>query len=134
VEKQKHRILIIDDDYDNLQLTKDILEYGGFEPFDFLSPQLALGAFKQNPNFYDLIVMDIGTKELDGREVYSEIKKLNSTAKIFIFTGMEIKCNEFKKICPSFNEEMVIKKPVKMESLINTITDATNSGLRLQNL
>jgi len=54
LEKQKHRILIIDDDYDNLQLTKDILQYGGFETYDFLDPQLALDIFHQNPNLYDL--------------------------------------------------------------------------------
>ena len=36
------RILILDDDLDNLQLTKDMLQFGGFETYDFLNPQLAL--------------------------------------------------------------------------------------------
>jgi DNA-binding NtrC family response regulator len=127
MEQQKHRVLIIDDDYDNRQLTKDILQYGGFETYDFDSPQLALDAFKQNPNFYDFVVIDVWLDELDGRQVYSEIKKLSPTSKVFIFTGMEIKSNEFKKICPSFDERQVIKKPIKVNTLINTITNATNS-------
>lgn len=125
MENQKHRILIIDDDYDNRQLTKDALQYGGFETYDYASPQLALEAFKQNPNFYDLVVIDVWLDELDGRQVYSEIKKLNPNSKILIFTGMEIKSDEFKKICPTFSEKQVIMKPAKMNTLINTITNAT---------
>jgi DNA-binding NtrC family response regulator len=125
VKNQKHRILIIDDDYDNRQLTKDILQYGGFDTYDFPSPQLALDAFKQNPNFYDLVVVDTWLDELDGRQVYSDIKKLNPNSKVFIFTGMEIESNSFKEICPSFNEQQVIKKPVRINTLINTITNAT---------
>jgi two-component system, OmpR family, response regulator len=127
MEQQKHRILIIDDDYDNRQLTIDVLQYGGFDTYDFASPQLALDAFRQNPNFYDFVVIDIWLDELDGIQVYSEIKKLSPTSKVFIFTGMEIKSNEFKKICPSFDERQVIKKPIKVNTLINTITNATNS-------
>jgi DNA-binding NtrC family response regulator len=103
-EEQKHRILIIDDDFDNRQLTKDILQYGGFETYDFDSPQSALDAFKQNTKFYDLVIIDTWLDELDGKQVYSEIKKVNPTSKVLIFTGMEIESNEFKKICPTFDE------------------------------
>jgi DNA-binding NtrC family response regulator len=126
VKNQKHRILIIDDDYDNRQLTKDILQYGGFDTYDFASPKLALDAFRENPNFYDLVVIDVWLYELDGRQIYSEIKKLKPTAKVFIFTGMEIESNKFKEICPSFSEQQVIKKPVKINTLINAIANATN--------
>jgi DNA-binding NtrC family response regulator len=124
VRNQK-RILIIDDDFDNRQLTKDILQFAGFETYDFASPQLALDAFKQNPNFYDLVIIDVWLYELDGRQVYSEIKKLSPSSNVLIFTGMEIKSDEFKKICPTFNEKQVIKKPAKINTLINTITNAT---------
>ena len=49
MDKKNQRILILDDDLDNLQLTKDMLQFGGFETNDFLNPQLALDLFKQNP-------------------------------------------------------------------------------------
>jgi CheY-like chemotaxis protein len=48
MEKENRRILILDDDLENLQLTKDMLQFGGFETYDFQSPQLALEVFKQN--------------------------------------------------------------------------------------
>ncbi len=68
MEKNKRRIMIIDDDLDNLQLTKDILQFSGYEIYDFINPRLALDTFKQNPNLYDLVLMDVRMKELDGRE------------------------------------------------------------------
>lgn len=124
MEKQKHRILIIDDDYDNLQLTKDILQYGGFETYDFLDPQLALDIFHQNPDLYDLIVIDIKMEKLNGMQVYKEIKKVSPAAKVFVFTGMEVNGNKFKDVCPSFNEQQIIKKPVRVNALIKIMKEA----------
>ena len=90
MEKENRRILILDDDLDNLQLTKDILQFGGFETYDFLSPQLALDVFKQNPQLYDLILVDVKMEEMDGRLVYKEIKQINPKAKVLVFTGLEL--------------------------------------------
>ncbi len=59
MEKEKRRILIIDDDLDNLQLSKDVLQFNGFETYDFIDPRLALDTFKQSPQSYDLVLMDI---------------------------------------------------------------------------
>jgi DNA-binding NtrC family response regulator len=102
VENPKQRIMIVDDDYDSLWLTKDFLQYGGFETYDFQDPQLALETFYQNPNSYDLILLDIKMKELDGMQVYKKIKEACPAAKVFVFTGMELDSNKFRSICPSF--------------------------------
>ena len=110
--------MIVDDDYDNLKLTKDILQYGGFETYDFQDPQLALDTFYQNPNSYDLILLDIKMKELDGMQVYKKIKEACPAAKVFVFTGMEVDSNKFRSICPSFTEQQLIKKPVRVDTMI----------------
>ena len=127
MEKENRRILILDDDLDNLQLTKDILQFGGFETYDFLSPQLALDVFKQNPQLYDLILIDVKMEEIDGRLVYKEIKQINPKAKVLVFTGLELDVADFRNICPSFNKKQVIRKPVRMSSLVKTINGALNS-------
>ena len=127
MEKKNQRILILDDDLDNLQLTKDVLQFGGFETYDFLNPQLALDLFKQNPQLFDLIIIDVKMEEMDGRLVYKEIKQINPNAKVLIFTGLELDTDEFRKICPSFSEKEVIRKPVRMSSLMKTITDTLKS-------
>ena len=127
MEKENRRILILDDDLDNLQLTKDILQFSGFETYDFLNPQLALDVFKQNPQLYDLILLDVKMEEMDGRLVYKEIKQINPKAKVLVFTGLELDVDDFRNICPSFNEKQVIHKPVRMSSLVKTINGALNS-------
>jgi CheY-like chemotaxis protein len=119
--------LILDDDFDNLQLTKDMLQFSGFETYDFQSPQLALEVFKQKPESYNLILIEIRMKEMDGRLVYKEIKQINPNAKVLIFTGLRLDVDEFRSICPSFDEKQVIYKPVFMSSLIKTVYHVLNS-------
>jgi DNA-binding NtrC family response regulator len=95
------------------------------ETYDFLDPQLALDIFHQNPNRYDLIVMDINMEKLNGIQVYKEIKKVSPAAKVFVFTGMEVNGNKFKDICPFlFNEQQIIKKPVRVDTLIKIMKKA----------
>jgi CheY-like chemotaxis protein len=127
MEKEKRRILIIDDDLDNLQLSKDVLQFNGFETYDFIDPRLALDTFKQSPQSYDLILMDIKMQEMDGYFLYKEIKQTNPDAKVLVFTGMILDVNEFKKICPSFEENQLIQKPVRMSSLVKTVNEAMTS-------
>jgi CheY-like chemotaxis protein len=127
MEKENRRILILDDDLDNLQLTKDMLQFSGFETYDFLNPQLALDAYKQNPHLYDLILVDVKMEEMDGRLVYKEIKQINPNAKVLVFTGLHFDVREFRIICPSFDEKQVIHKPVRMGSLVETVNRALDS-------
>ncbi len=124
---EQRRILIIDDDLDNLQLTKDVLQFNGFETYDFINPRQGLDTFKQNPQLYDLVLIDIKMQEMDGYLLYKEIKQTNPNAKVFVFTGMTLDVNEFKKICPSFNEKQLIQKPVRMSLLVKTVNDAVTS-------
>jgi CheY-like chemotaxis protein len=127
MEKVNRRILIIDDDLDNLQLVKDILQFSGFETYDFLSPRMALDVFKQNPQLYDLILVDVKMDEMDGRLAYKEMKQINPNANILVFTGLELDVDDFRNICPSFTEKQVIHKPVRMSSLVNAINGALKS-------
>ena len=125
--EEKRRVLIIDDDLDNLQLSKDMLQFNGFETYDFINPRLALDTFKQSPQSYDLVLMDIKMQEMDGYFLYKEIKQTNPDAKVLVFTGMILDINEFKKICPSFEEKQLIQKPVRMSSLVKTVNETMTS-------
>ena len=60
---------------------------------------------------------------MDGRLVYKEIKQINPNAKILVFTGLQLDVGEFRKICPSFSERQVIRKPVRMSSLMKSINE-----------
>ena len=121
--KKGGRVMIVDDDFDNLQLTKDVLQWNGFETYDFINPRLALHTFKQSPQFFELVIMDIKLQEMDGQSLYKEIKQINPDVKVLVFTGTVLDIDGFKKICPSFDERQVIQKPVRMSSLVKTVND-----------
>ena len=113
--------MIIDDDLDNLQLFKDILQYGGFETYDFNNPKLALEVFKEDPDLYDIVLTDIRMEETDGLLLYKEIKHLRPKANVLVSTAFELDGNDFRKICPSFREDHLIHKPVRVNSLVEKV-------------
>ena len=97
MEKNKGRVMIVDDDSDLLYLTKDILQSNGYETHEFINPTLALEKFKQNPNMYDLVLLDVRMEELDGRQVYKEMKQINPNCKVYLFTGLDIDSMSFSR-------------------------------------
>lgn len=118
---KKKRILILEDDDDILQLLHDALRIDGFEVDAYADPEGAVRSFGNTNANYDLILMDLKLGGVDGRTIYKKFKEHDSAFKICILTGLELDIPAFKKICPSFEEKFLIKKPIKISSMIQTI-------------
>jgi DNA-binding response OmpR family regulator len=69
----KKRILVVDDELDICLVLKIVLENNGFIVDYYCNPILALDEFKSN--FYDLIILDIQMPDMNGIQLYKEIKK-----------------------------------------------------------
>jgi len=69
----KKRILVVDDELDICLVLKIVLENNGFIVNYYCNPILALDEFKSN--FYDLIILDIQMPDMNGIQLYKEIKK-----------------------------------------------------------
>jgi DNA-binding response OmpR family regulator len=67
------RIMVVDDEHDLTLFYRMSLEYHGFEVEVFNDPSQALSNFKTY--YYDLIILDIKMPNMDGFELYKEIKK-----------------------------------------------------------
>ncbi|HEX9320473.1 MAG TPA: hypothetical protein VF884_16190 [Nitrososphaeraceae archaeon] len=52
------------------------------------------------------------------------MKQINPYSKIWVFTGMNVDSNEFRKICLSFEEQQLIRKPARVNSLVKVVSDA----------
>jgi DNA-binding response OmpR family regulator len=117
----KKRILILEDDNDTLYLFGDALRVYGFEVDMFSDPDYALNSFLNRPSNYDLLLMDLRLGEKDGRILYKKFKDFDSAFKICVLTGLEVNIKEFQEICPSFEEKFLIKKPVRISKLVETI-------------
>jgi len=65
------RILVVEDEEDNMQILRDLLTNAGYEMIEAENGEEALAAVKQRP---DLILMDIQIPIIDGYEATRRIK------------------------------------------------------------
>src|ERR687887_1689101 len=93
--KNNNRILLVDDEPDISLLFKTVLKDEGFKVDSFTDPQLALSNFK--PDFYDLVVLDIKMPDMNGFQLYREIKKIDSKLKVCFLTASEMYYEEYRK-------------------------------------
>src|SRR5712692_567132 len=104
-----NRILIVDDEIDITKSIKKGLEQNGFEVGAYNDPLKALSEFK--PDIYDLLLLDIRMPNMNGFELYRELKKKDSAAKVCFITAFEVYQHEFQKVFPSSDVKCFIRKP-----------------------
>ena len=52
--------------------------------------------------------------------------EVDLNAKIFVFTDLEFDCEGFRKFCPFLEDHYLIKNPVRMSSLVETVESVLN--------
>ena len=72
--------MVIDDELDICIMLKVVLESNGFIANYYSNPIVALDEFKSN--FYDLIILDIQMSDINGMQLYREIRKRDIKTKI----------------------------------------------------
>ena len=118
----KQRILIVDDESDITTALKMYLEIQGFQVDAFTDPVYALAQFKAG--LYKLLILDIKMPEMNGFELYTEIKKKDKTVKVFFLTALSDMRNydEFKReVFPKEGERYFIAKPIENEEILKRI-------------
>jgi CheY-like chemotaxis protein len=116
-----YNILLVDDENDVLITMKQILEDSGFLVYPFSNPLEALSAFK--PGVYDFVLIDVKMPQMNGFELYQNIRKRNKNIdiKTCFMTGYDVYYELLKKEFPGLNVGCFISKPVKAEELVNRI-------------
>ena len=118
----KKRILIVDDEKDVGWTLKLILENYGFDIDCFTDSATALEKFK--PNLYDLIILDIRMAEINGFELYDELKSRDSNIKTLFITALssvEPYNTRNSKVYPLRGVRHFMKKPVSSEELLEQV-------------
>ena len=118
------RILIVDDDRDTTMAFKKALMDKGFEQVDTINEALlALNNFKAG--LYDLLIIDIVMPDMDGFELYEEIKKIDDKVKICFITAFEVNYQALRDVFPAATTAddigCFIRKPVYVDDLIKHI-------------
>jgi len=122
----KKRVLVVDDEPDISLILKMVLEDSGFEVHSFEDPISALNSFEVG--LYDLLILDIKMPEMDGFELYHEIRKKDNKVKICFLTASEMYYKKLRneEFC-SLNKDLFIQKPIENEELMKQINKILSS-------
>ena len=127
-DKSIKRILIVDDEPDVTLVLKQVLEANGFETDSYEHPSLALKNFRAN--MYDLLLLDIKMPDINGLDLYQEMRKIDDKVKVCFLTASEMYSEKFRKeeSYGKFDKELFIAKPIENEELLDHLNKIINNS------
>lgn len=115
------KILLVDDEKDDLIVLEKFLKLGGFEVNSFSNPRQALQHYvNTDPYSYDLIISDIRMPEINGFQLYYRLKSIKHDVKILFATCLNI-AEELLTLLPEVGPQQVIQKPIEKEKFIEIV-------------
>ena len=122
----KKKIILVDDEQDILFTYKNFLNDYDYNITSFVDPYLALNYIRDNPTLDDLLViLDIRMKNINGLQLYQQIKAMDPTIKILFVTALDI-IEEILTIVPGLSKEQIMRKPVDKKEFTNTVNKLFN--------
>jgi DNA-binding NtrC family response regulator len=115
-------VMIIDDEFDIVNIFKQGLERRGFHVFGFTEPTLALEHFQLNREKYGLVISDLRMPGMNGYEFVKKVKEIRPEIKVFLMTAFEINDVEFGRLLQNVKIESLIQKPVSLAELTSTVS------------
>ena len=120
--KHSSRILLAEDNLVNQKLAMMMLSKAGYTVQIVSNGRLAVEAFTQNPDQYDLILMDIQMPEMDGLEATRQIREKGFTdIPIVAMTANAMKGDREKCLESGMND--YISKPIKRELVFKILEE-----------
>ena len=115
------RVILVDDEQDILFTYRMFLRAYDYHITSFTDPTIALNYIRDIPNFDDLLViLDIRMKDLNGFQLYQQIKSIDPSIKILFVTSLDI-LDELLSIVPGVIKEQIMRKPVDKKLFTNTV-------------
>ena len=115
------RILLIDDELDDLFVLEEFLTLEVFEVKSFSNSQEALSHYSQlDPSHYDLVISDIRMPGINGLELYRKLKAIKHDIKVIFATCLEI-AEELLTLMPELDQNQLIKKPIEKKQFIDIV-------------
>ena len=114
-------VLLIDDDPSISFLFTQYLRSAGMVVDSFTDPEKALTHFIESDyRYYDLVITDIRMTQLNGFELYQQLKTLDPNVQIIFVTALDI-AQEITTLLPEIKLNQFLIKPVNPNVLINSV-------------
>ena len=116
----KKKILIVEDNEQNMELFRDLLESHGYVVIEATEGETAINKISQE--MPDLILMDIQLPKIDGVEITRRVRENPSlnNIKIIAITAHAMKGDRETFLESGFND--YVSKPIDINSLLQTIS------------
>ncbi len=116
------KVLIVDDNEDITELLSKFLKSKGFETVETNDPLKGLRHIQQEQ--YDIILLDISMPEFSGFNIIQLLATddILKDQNIFIFSAKSFGDNEIKNLLRRDGINGYLKKPMKLDELLTTIT------------
>ena len=111
---ENNKILLVDDEADIALAFRLGLESNGFSVDAYTSSIKALANFKSD--FYKLALLDIKIPEMDGIELYKNIRNKDKKIKICFISAYDVDHHIVKNY-----SACIIKKPITIDDLVKKI-------------
>ena len=118
-------VLVVDDEYDIVNLIKQSLQTNGQKVSAFTDPVMALEDFKVNCKTCSLILSDIRMPGINGYELIKKAKEIHKQVKIVLMSAFEINDKEFHNILPDIKVDAFLQKPFHIQQL-NEVVEKIN--------
>ena len=118
----KGRILIVEDNMDNYELVRFVLERAGYDVFLAVNGRDGVDAARlQKP---DLILMDMGMPEMDGWNATQSLKADAATSSILLYALTAHTLPQDRKRALQAGCDGYVSKPIHVQSFLEVIREA----------
>jgi CheY-like chemotaxis protein len=125
LKKEKaSNIMIVDDEEDILFTFRSFLmdKKHGIDTFKNVT-EAVTHLLTVEPDYYDLILIDIRMTPINGLQFYSRLKALNCKSKVIFISAIDA-LDQLTAMIPEIEQEFVLQKPVTRDRFIQTVTVA----------
>jgi len=117
--RRKGRILLVDDNTQELRVVHQMLVRLGFLVSSTHDAERALDLFRKAPEVYDLVITDQLMPVMKGNEMASEIRKIRKDLPVIICSGSEEALQEIRSGTDTF--ALLLSKPFSSQALDEAI-------------
>lgn len=126
----KGRILVVEDNMDNYELVRFILERAGYDVFLAVNGRDGVDAARlQQP---DMILMDLGMPEMDGWSAAEKIKSDPVTRLIPLYALSAYTLPSDRKRALDAGCDGYLTKPIHMQSFLDAINEVFQAKIQAQ--
>lgn len=114
-------VLVIEDDRSVRNIVREMLERSGYSVMVASDGQEGVEVYRNYGKGIHLIISDVIMPRKNGRQVYDEIKELNSDAKVLFMSGYAADILDSRIIMENGNN--FIAKPMRPQDLLGKIRE-----------